>query len=449
MHIRTLVCGLALAQTAQAATPLKLDVEKTTLPNGLRVVMSVDHTSPTVAIHVVYDVGGRNEERGRSGFAHLFEHMMFQGSANVPRGEHFKLVTAHGGVLNGNTTSDRTAYFEVMPRSELPLVLWLEGDRMKSLDVSQKNFENQRAVVQEEYRMRVENAAYVPAQIRLDELVFQGYWPYAHSAIGTMRDLDAAQLEWVRRFHESYYAPNDAVLAISGDFDVGVAKELAMRFFGNVSPQPNIPKYEPPPMPERKAPREAVMEDAHAKHPALLLGWAIPPARDPDHYALELAAMLLADGESSRLHRWLVRERGVATEVTAETGDHRGPDSFEIEVKLAGNAKIAVAEKMIDEELASLAKSPPTEAEMTKLRNRFSAHFLLGLESNRARAQALAEFELYWGDAALLNSELDRYLAVTAKDIQRVVARYLVREQRSRVDVMPGSAPRAPAGGVP
>src|SRR5262245_14660763 len=237
------------------------DVKRTKLDNGLRVVLLVDHTSPTIAVDVVYDVGGRNEERGRSGFAHLFEHMMFQGSANVPRGEHFRLVTAHGGTLNGTTSEDRTNYFEMLASSELALGLWLEADRMKSLDVSQKNFENQRAVVKEEYRMRVENAAYIPAEIRLQELTYQGYWPYEHTAIGTMRDLDAAQLEWVRAFHASYYAPNNAVLSIVGDFDENEATGLVKKYFGDAKPAA-IPKLELPPVPEQTAPRNVVVEDA-------------------------------------------------------------------------------------------------------------------------------------------------------------------------------------------
>src|SRR3954469_3574095 len=181
--------------------------------------MNVDRTSPTVAVAMTYDVGARNEERGRSGFAHLFEHMMFEGSANVPKGEHFRLVSAHGGNLNGTTSSDRTNYFEMLPASELPLALWLEADRMKSLNVSEENFENQRKVVQEEYRMRVSNAAYAPSNIRLDELIYQGYWPYEHAPIGSMPDLDAAQLDWVRDFHAHHYGPNNAVLTVSGDID--------------------------------------------------------------------------------------------------------------------------------------------------------------------------------------------------------------------------------------
>jgi predicted Zn-dependent peptidase len=430
------------APAAPAATPapaqLRFDVKRHKLGNGLRVVMLVDHTSPTVAVDVVYDVGGRNEERGRTGFAHLFEHMMFQGSKNVPRGEHFKLVTSHGGTLNGTTSADRTNYFEMLPSSELALGLWLEAARMKSLDVSQKNFENQRSVVKEEYRMRVDNAAYVPASIRLEELTYQGYWPYEHPSIGTMRDLDAAQLEWVRAFHESYYAPNNAVVSIAGDFDESEALALVEKYFGDARPQPNVPRFDPPAVPEQTAPRSAVVEDTHAKLPALFSGWVIPASHEADHYALELAAMLLGDGESSRLHRALVRERGLAVSADAGTSDHRGPDMFEIDVKLASGARIDQVQKLVDSQIADVARLGPSDDDMKKLKNRVRARFLLGLQSNFARAQKLAEFELYRGDAALLNAEVDRYLAVTKDDIKRVVGKYLTTTRRSLVEVKPG-----------
>jgi len=434
-----LVCLSLAAPSFASAQQLRFDVKRTKLDNGLRIVTLVDHTSPTVAVDVVYDVGGRNEERGRSGFAHLFEHMMFQGSKNVPRGDHFKLVSGHGGTLNGTTSGDRTNYYELLPSSELGLALWLEADRMKSLDVSQKNFENQRQVVKEEYRMRIENAPYAPASIRLQELVFQGYWPYEHSAIGTMRDLDAAQLEWVRAFHDSYYAPNNAVLAIAGDFDENEALAMVRRYFGDARPQPNVPRFAPPPMPEQSSPRGAVVEDTHAKLPAVFTGWSIPPSHEPDHYALEQAAMILGDGESSRLHRTFVRERSVAIEADASVFGNRGPDAFSVEVKLASGAKVSDVLKMIEAQLADLGKNGPTDDEMKKLKNRLSARFLLGLQSNFSRAQKLAEMELYRGDAALLNGELDRHLAVTKDDIKRVVAKYLVPNRRSLVEVKPGA----------
>jgi zinc protease len=422
----------------EGVAQLKFDVKRAKLENGLRVVMVVDHTTPTVAIDVVYDVGGRNEERGRSGFAHLFEHMMFQGSANVPRGDHFKLVTAHGGTLNGTTSEDRTNYFEMLPSSELALGLWLEADRMKSLDVSQQNFENQRAVVKEEYRMRVENAAYVPAAIRLQELTYQGYWPYEHSAIGTMRDLDAAELGWVRAFHQAYYAPNNAVLSIAGDFDENEAMALVRKYFGDAKPT-SVPKIDLPPVPQQTAPRSAVVEDTHAKLPAFFEGWVIPASFEPDHYALVLAAMVLGEGESSRLHRALVRERSLAIEAEAQTDGYRGPDMFEVVVKLASGAKTDQVQKLIDSQIADIAKLGPSDEEMKKVRARIQSQFLFGLQSNFARAQKLAEQELYRGDAALLNGELDKYLAVTKDDIKRAVAKYLTPNRRSVVEVKPGA----------
>ena len=446
---------VAAPKTASSAPEfaLKLDVQRAKLDNGLRVVMLVDHTAPTVAVDVVYDVGARNEERGHAGFAHLFEHMMFQGSANVARGDHFKLVTGHGGTLNGTTSSDRTNYFEMMPQSELALALWLEADRMKSLDISQKNFENQRAVVKEEFRMRIDNVAYVPAELRLQEMVFQGYWPYEHASIGSMRDLDAAQLDWVRAFHDQYYAPNNAVLSIAGDFEPDAALEMVKKYFGGAKPLAQLPKYEPGTIPEQTAPRDAVMEDAHAKLPAVMWGWAIPQTREPDHYALELAGMLLTDGESSRLYRSLVRERSVAIEVDAGTSQNRGPDMFELSTKLAGGAKMAEVEKMMGTALSDVAKNGPSDAEMMKLKNRIKAKFLLGLQSNFARAQKLAEFEVYWGDASLLNAELGKYLAVSKADIKRVVGTYLTPARRSRIEVKPAvseaAAPAAPVAPVP
>jgi predicted Zn-dependent peptidase len=440
----------AATATATAAVPrpapLRFDVKRTKLGNGLRIVLLVDHTSPTVAVDVVYDVGSRNEERGRSGFAHLFEHMMFQGSRNVPRGEHFRLVTSHGGMLNGTTGEDRTNYFEMLPSSELGLALFLEADRMTSLDISQKNFENQRAVVKEEYRMRVENAAYVPAEVRLQELVYQGYWPYEHPGIGSMRDLDAAELAWVRAFHAAYYAPNNAVLSIAGDFDPAEALALVRRYFGDAKPT-SVPKLDLPPLPEQTQPRVAVVEDAYARLPALFVGWVIPPSADPDHDALTLAAMLLGDGESSRLHRALVRERSLAIEASAEPNGLRGPDAFQIVVKLASGASPTVVTKLLESQIADVARLGPSDEEMKKLANRMRARFLFGLQSNFARAQRLAELEVDQGDASLLNGELDRYLAVTKDDIKRVTGKYLVPSRRSLVEVKPAAEGAAGAKG--
>jgi predicted Zn-dependent peptidase len=442
----------AKAAPPPVPTPLSFALQKATLENGLRVVMNVDRTSPTIAVAVIYDVGGRNEERGRSGFAHLFEHMMFEGSANVAKGEHFKLVSAHGGTLNGTTSSDRTNYFEMLPSNELPLALWLEADRMKSLDVSAENFENQRKVVQEEYRMRISNVAYAPAQLRLSELVFQGYWPYEHDAIGSMQDLDNAQLDWVRSFHDSYYAPNLAVLSIAGDFEPDEAMQLVHRFFDTGKRQEKVLPYEPGDLPEQTAARTAALEDTHAKTPAFLYGWSILPNREPDHYALEFAMSVLSDGESSRLHQKLVRDKALAQEVWGWTGDHRGPDLAGIEVKLTEGARLADTQKATDAVVDALAKDGPTDAEMTKVRNRIEASFLFGLQSNLQRANQLGQYELFYGDARLLNGEPAKYFAVTKDDVKRVMAKYIIPARRTVIEVRPTGMvdppPKAPAPAV-
>lgn len=318
---------------------------------------------------------------------------------------------------------------------------------MRSLDISQFNFENQRKVVEEEFRMRVSNAPYVPAEIQLDSMVNQGYWPYEHPAIGNMADLDAAQLQWVRDFHDKYYAPNDAVLSISGDFEPEEAMSLLRKYFGPIQPQPNVPAYTPGPRPQQKAPRDSIVVDDHAQLPAIMMGWPIPAMRTPDHYALEMLAMLLSDGDSSRLVSQLVRERAIATDVDASTGDRRGPDSFYVTLKVASSSTVPQVQHAFDAILQQIQHAAPSEADMRKLRNRIEAHFLFGLQSNFSRAQKLAEFELYWGDANLLLGELDKYRAVKAQDIQRVAAQYLKTEDRSRIEVKPGAAGAAPAKG--
>jgi zinc protease len=425
------------ASAPEEALTLKLTIERATLENGLRVVLNPDKTSPTVAVAVTYDVGSRDEQRGRSGFAHLFEHMMFQGSRNVPRGDHFKLVSGHGGVLNGTTSSDRTNYFEVLPANELALTLWLEADRMKALDVSEANFENQRKVVQEEYRMRVSNAPYVPAAIRLEELVYQGYFPYEHSTIGSMQDLDDAKIEWVQEFHARHYAPNNAVLSIAGDFEPSEAMALVEKYFGPAKKTERAP-YQDPPFPEQTSQRTAVIKDDNVLTPGVRYGWAIPPYRSADHYALELAAIVLGGGESSRLYQLLVRDKALVQDISVSTDDRRGPDLFSIDAILAKGAKMGEVEKLIETQLKGFA---PTDAELSKAKRRVESSFVLGLQSNMARARTLGEFEIFFGDARLINDELPLYLAVTKDDVKRVAAQHLSPTRRTIVETYPSRPP--------
>jgi predicted Zn-dependent peptidase len=469
--LRALALAAALATTAAAAPPapdpapapdashealerLRLAIHRVKLKNGLRVVMNVDRSSPTVAIAVTYDVGARNEEPGRSGFAHLFEHMMFQGSRHVPKGGHFNLISARGGTLNGTTSSDRTNYFEVLPANELALGLWLEADRMRWLAVTPENFENQRAVVQEEYRMRYENAAYMRGMLRLAELSFDKHWPYAHSVIGSMADLENASFEWVRDFHKRYYAPNNAVLTIAGDFEQDEAMRLVNQYFGGGVPT-QVPAYDPAPLAPQSAERRDQVEDQNAKTPGLLYGWIIPESRTAEHYALELAAMVLTDGESSRLHRRLVLERGVLRSVSAWTSGHRGPDLFAMMATLTTRSKLPTIERELDAAVRELAEKGPSVSELQRVKNRMRTRFLFGLEANLSRATRLGEFEVFWGDARLFTRELDAYLAVTRERVQAAAAKYLTSARRNVVTVLPMAqaappgkppAPSAPAG---
>ena len=447
--------GSALAAkevTATAAKPsqveVALQIQRATLANGLRVVLNPDHTSPTIAVAVAYDVGSRSEERGKSGFAHLFEHMMFQGSRNVEKGGHFRLIAAHGGQMNGTTNADRTNYFEMLPENELALGLFLEADRMKSLDISEANFENQRKVVQEEYRMRVSNAAYAPSRIRLDELVYQGYWPYEHSTIGSMADLDAARLDSVGDFFAHHYGPNNAVLSIAGDFDPAQALALVHRYFDGI-PKIAVTPFEAAPFPEQTSQRTAVMHDDNARTAGLFYGWAIPPNGTADHYALEIAGSLLGEGESSRLHQLLVRDKEAALSASAGTADRRGPDLFSISVKLAEGRKPADVERLVEDEVKALATRGPSDAEIEKARRQIQTGLLLSLQSNGVRSRRLADHELFFGDATQFNGELARYLAVTRDDVKRVVAQYLGPTRRSIVETYPVESAAAPKDASP
>jgi zinc protease len=430
--------------TAKAAPPLEwnLTIQRATLDNGLRVVLNPDRTSPTVAIAVTYDVGSRDEERGRSGFAHLFEHMMFQGSRNVDKGEHPRLISGHGGILNGTTNTDRTNYFEVLPSNELALGLWLEADRMKSLNVNAVNFENQRKIVQEEYRMGVSNVAYAPSAIRLEELVYQGYWPYEHSTIGSMADLDGAKIEWVQDFHARFYGPNNAVLTIVGDFEPEAAMGLVHRYFDGAS-KINVTPYKEAPLPEQTSQRTAVIHDDNARTPGIHYGWAIPPVRAADHYPLEATSLLLGNGESSRLYQLLVRDKAVAQEINVRVEHRRGPDIFTIDATLVEGAKVGDVEKLVEGEIKSLATKGPSDAEIEKARRQIQSRMIFSLSRNVARAVVLGEYEVFFGDARLLNAELPRYLAVTKDDIKRVTAQYLGPTRRSLVETYPAAAKTA------
>ncbi|KYG02664.1 hypothetical protein BE20_50065, partial [Sorangium cellulosum] len=440
----------AAAPPSDAPIELAIPVERATLQNGLRIVMSPDKSSPTVAVAVTYDAGSRDEPNGRSGVARLVMGLMARGSRNVAAGEHLRLVAERGGELHAETEVDRTTYAETLPANELALALWLEADRMRSLDLSAQAFEAQRRDAQER-RGAILGAAYGQGGIRLRELVFQGYWPHEHPALGDADDLAGAELSWARDFHAAHYGPNRAVLAIAGGFDPGEAMELVRRYFDGI-PAVSAAPFKDVPFPEQTSQRTGVVRDAAARAPAILYGWAVPPLGHPDHHALSLAAFVLGGGESSRLEALLVGDKAVAQSVRVAIDRHRGPDLFSIDVRLAEGARVGDVEKLIEGEIRTLATAGPPAAELSRARRQLQSAFVSGLAGASPRARALAEHELLFGDASRLNGELARYFAVTREDVQRAARDHLGPTRRTIVETyppgIPGAAPppRASAG---
>jgi zinc protease len=422
-------------------------IEQFTLANGLRVVLSEDHSVPVVSVAVYYDVGSRNEREGRTGFAHLFEHMMFQGSENVPKAGHFQYIFNNGGTMNGTTSSERTNYFETLPANQLPLALWLESDRMRSLKVTQENLNNQRDAVKEEKRLNYDNRPYSNAFLRLNELIYRNH-RNAHSTIGSMEDLDAATIEDVREFFRIYYAPNNAVLAICGDFDSAEARALIEKYFASISAQNT-----PPPVdvsePEAVAARGEIYRDPFAQLPAIMLGWKAPARRTEDYYPLSLASDLLLDGDSSRLYQRLVKTEESVVGIQGGIGERRGPSSIYIfAIPKPGHTTERIR-ATIDEEIKRLATEGPTEEEMEKLRNTILNDSARSRQSTLYRAQRLAEYTLYDGDPQIFNTEIERYLAVTPDEIKRAVTRFLLTDNHSVMEVVPAHAADAEAEPAP
>jgi zinc protease len=425
------------AQGSPKNSPLlKFEIVRTTLKNGLRVVMNPDHTIPTVAVAIYYDVGSRNEVRGRSGFAHLFEHMMFQGSRNVGKMEHFLYVANRGGDANGTTSFDRTNYFETLPSNELALGLWLEADRMRSLNITQTNFENQRQTVMEERRQSYDNQPYMQSLLRINELAYGDYWSYAHSTIGDMQDLQKAPLKAVQEFFNDYYTPKNAVLSIAGDFEPEEALKLVERYFGDISGR-DTPAYKPGELAPQGKERAETLEDPLAELPAFHLAYHIPQDRHPDHYPLEMLQTILGDGESSRLYQELVKKREYLQEIDVDTDGRRGPDLFSVWAICAKGRSAEQARQLIYQQFEEIAKNGVTKKELEKAKNRMRSMFVFGLQTNLARAQHLAEFEMYFGNAALLQDEFEHYRAVTEADIKRVARQYFTQDNRTVLDVLP------------
>src|SRR6266581_3688116 len=306
MKILWLPLAIFAAALVATGADIKVPFEKYTLKNGMKVILSPDNSVPVVSVYVLYNVGARSEEKGRTGFAHLFEHMMFQGSANAPKGVHFHTVESNGGSLNGSTHTDYTDYFEVLPSNKLAVGLWLESDRMRSLAITEANLANQKEAVKEERRLSFDNRPYNTAIIDVwPTLAFQN-WQSSHSLIGSFEDLNAASVDDVKKFFKTYYAPNNAVLCVVGDFKAPEAKKWIETYFADIQSQPQ-PKHPDLTEPEKFIPRQEVYKDPLARVPALIIGWPGPVRRSPDYNALVMADVLFTGGDSSRFALNLVK----------------------------------------------------------------------------------------------------------------------------------------------
>jgi predicted Zn-dependent peptidase len=423
-------------------------IHATTLPNGLRVILSEDHATPIVAVNLWYHVGSANERPGRTGFAHLFEHMLFQGSAQVGANEHFELVQRAGGTLNGSTWLDRTNYFETVPSHQLALALWLEADRMARLlpAMTQAKLDTQRDVVMNERRWTVDNQPYGSWWERLPALCFPPEHPFHHSLIGSMEDLAAASLDDVAAFFATWYTPDNAVLTIAGDVDAPEALALVDRYFGPIprgGPRP--PLVVPALPPTFGAPRREVVED-DVVVPRLFVAHRAPPFGTEAHYALELLAAVLGLRRGSRLHRTLVRERQLASEATAFTYDlTKGSDLLVLDVTARPETSPDALEAAVHAALDDVATAGITDAELARAQSLVETELIAALQSAGERADRLSMFATYFGDPALLNQQSARYRAVTRAAVDAAARATLGRDNRAVLLYVPRRAQPAVA----
>jgi predicted Zn-dependent peptidase len=435
-----IVCCLCGSTLISAQTLVNLRQSK--LKNGLRVILVEDHSAPVIALDITYNVGSRDEHKGRTGFAHLFEHMMFKGSANVGRGEHFMQVFTSGGSMNGMTNPDRTFYYEVLPANQLEMALFLESDRMRSLAITKENLDNQRNAVQEERRQFVDNQPYGKTEELQQGMIYDDF-AYKHVTIGSMEDLNAASVADVAAFFKTYYAPNNAVLVLVGDFDAKLAPALIEKYFGNIPSQPA------PPLvvinePAQTAERRATLEDPLARLPQIDIAFKAAPGNTADFYALQILSTTLLGGQSSRLYQKLVKEKELVTKVGGFMDERRGPGALYIKTTLRPGKKPEDVEAAIYEEIERVMREPVADWELQKAKNTQRLEFFNQTRSAAYRAIAIGINAVHYDDPNYINTWQSKIDAVTKDDVQRVAKNYLGQNNRTVIITMPKAS--GPAG---
>ncbi|MEO7455756.1 MAG: pitrilysin family protein [Gemmatimonadaceae bacterium] len=419
---------------------MRIPIETFRLPNGLLVVLSEDHTAPIVAVNLWYHVGSANERTGRTGFAHLFEHMLFQGSADVGANEHFELIQRAGGTLNGSTWLDRTNYYETVPSNQLELAIWLEANRMGYLlpAMTQQKLDTQRDVVQNERRWSMDNQPYGTWWEKLPALAFPAEHPFHHSLIGSMSDLDAASLEDIAHFFATYYTPDNAVLSIAGDFEPEDARTMIEKHFGGIpmgGRRPALPDMSLPA--SYGAPiRDVVQDDVML--PRIFIASRSPVFGSEEYYAASVCSAVLGLKKGSRLHRVLVREQQVAAEATAFTYDlAKGSDLFVVDVTARPETTVSQLEDAVHLELDRLERDGVTAAEVERAAALVETELIATLQSAGDRADRLSMFATYFGDPALVNQQADRYRSVTADQVNAFAKARLGRANRASLIYVP------------
>jgi zinc protease len=442
------VCGVvALASATPQDTvvrPAKFDYNMTTLANGLQVVMLEDRSTPVVHLAIWYHVGSKDEKPGRTGFAHLFEHLMFKGSRNVRPDQHPSWVTSVGGQSNAFTDEDATVYWETVPAQYLPLVLWLEADRMASLEVSEAKFKTEREVVKEERRMKFENQPYG----RLPEIIFDKAFkvhPYKHQTIGSMADLEAASITDVRAFHDTYYVPNNATIALVGDFDTKQAQSLVEQYLGKV------PRGKPVPRDIPKEPAHTTEERYTVSEPwplpAVVVAYHITYDGHPDAYPLHTLAKILSDGDSSRIYRSLVYEKQIALAAFGEAKLIEHPNLFYAVAVVQPGRKPEQVLAALQAELDRVKTEGVTAAELGRAKRQWARDYILGRETVQQKALHLAHAVVIHDDIKTADGEFDLFQNVTLADVQRVARTYFTPESRMLLTIMPRTAPGGETGG--
>ncbi len=438
MKLYNLVLLFTLVSALSLSAQREIEFEKYTLDNGLKVILHQDNSAPVVTVSVMYHVGSKNEKPDRTGFAHFFEHLLFEGSENIERGEFFKYIENAGGTFNANTSNDRTFYYETLPSNEIGLGLWLESERMLHAKVDIKGIETQREVVKEERRESVDNQPYGSILEEIQKRAFTKH-PYRWSVIGSMEHLNAAEEADYVNFYKDFYVPNNAILSIAGDFDKKELKNQIQKYFGTI-PKSKKPIYRPdiiePPL--KGEVRDTIYDNIQL--PLVAQAYRTPAQGTKDYYAVSMLSTLLSQGESSRMYRALVDEQQKALAAGAIPLPTEDPGlAIAFGIANVGVDPMAL-ETAINDEIEKVQKNLISEEEYQKLRNQIESNFINSNSTVEGIAESMANYEMYFGDANLINSELDRFMKVSREDIRNAAKKYFHKDNRVVLHYLPMAA---------